>query len=98
MTVSNEMREQVRQRANFACEFCGVTETDTGGELTIDHFQPVRKGGDDSFENLLSVANDAINTNLIIGPAAPTNPCFGIRAANRLRNISSNWTMAHCIL
>ncbi len=34
------MRELVRQRAHFACEFCGVTETDVGGELTIDHFQP----------------------------------------------------------
>jgi len=43
----------VRQRAHFACEFCGVTETDTGGELTIDHFQPHTKGGTDAPENLL---------------------------------------------
>ena len=47
------MREEVRQRANLACEFCGVTETDTGGELTIDHFQPIAKGGDDNLDNLL---------------------------------------------
>ena len=53
MTISNEIRAQVRQRANFACEFCGITETDTGGELTIDHFQPIAKGGDDSVGNLL---------------------------------------------
>jgi hypothetical protein len=53
MTIPNEVREQVRQRANYACEFCGVTETDTGGELTIDHFQPIAKGGDDGLENLL---------------------------------------------
>lgn len=53
MTVTKEIREQVRQRANFACEFCGVTETDTGGELTIDHFQPLVKGGNDGLENLL---------------------------------------------
>jgi hypothetical protein len=43
----------VRQRAHFACEFCGVTETDTGGELTIDHFQPHTKEGTDAPENLL---------------------------------------------
>ena len=51
ITVSN--REFVRQRANFACEFCTVTETDSGGELTIDHFQPRAKGGDNHLDNLL---------------------------------------------
>ncbi len=40
-----DIRLTIRQQANFACEFCGVTETDTGGELTIDHFQPRAKGG-----------------------------------------------------
>lgn len=53
MSISDELREQVRQRANFACEFCGVTEMDTGGELTLDHYQPQAKGGQDSLDNLL---------------------------------------------
>ncbi|MBM3143680.1 MAG: HNH endonuclease [Chloroflexi bacterium] len=53
MTITAETREWVRQRANYACEFCGVTETDAGGELTIDHFRPITKGGDDGPENLL---------------------------------------------
>ena len=53
MTIAPEIREQVRQRANFACEFWGVTETDQGDKLTLDHFQPTAKGGDDSPENLL---------------------------------------------
>ena len=53
MKVAASVREQVRQRANLACEFCGVTETDTGGRLTIDHFQPKTKGGDDHLGNLL---------------------------------------------
>ena len=53
MTIPNEVREQVRQRANSACEFCGVTGTDTGGELTIDHFRPIAKGGDDGLDNLV---------------------------------------------
>jgi hypothetical protein len=43
----------VRKRAGFACEYCGVTETDAGGELTIDHFQPRACGGSDDSENLL---------------------------------------------
>jgi HNH endonuclease len=53
MNIPTDVRWAVRQRAHFACEFCGVTETDTGGELTIDHFQPHTTGGTDEPENLL---------------------------------------------
>jgi hypothetical protein len=53
MSVSKEIREFVRQRAGCACEFCGVSETDTGGELTLDHYHPQTKGGTDEKENLL---------------------------------------------
>ncbi len=53
MPVSASVRAQVRQRANFACEYCGVTETDAGGELTIDHIHPKSRGGDDALENLV---------------------------------------------
>lgn len=53
MTISAETRDYVRRRANFACEYCGVTETDTGGELTLDHYQPQAKGGTDDLHNLL---------------------------------------------
>jgi len=53
MTISTEARDAVRRRATFACEYCGVSETDTAGELTIDHYQPQTKGGTDDLENLL---------------------------------------------
>lgn len=52
MTISAAIREEVRRRAQQACEFCGVTETDTGGLLTVDHFQPTAKGGTDALGNL----------------------------------------------
>lgn len=48
-----EIREQVRIRANCACEFCGVKEIDIGNQLTIDHFQPKTKGGTDTLDNLI---------------------------------------------
>lgn len=48
-----KLRMQVRQRAGFACEFCGVTEANVGGQLTLDHFRPRSKGGTDTVENLL---------------------------------------------
>lgn len=38
MTIPAALRERVRQRADYACEFCGIGETDMGGRLTVDHF------------------------------------------------------------
>jgi 5-methylcytosine-specific restriction endonuclease McrA len=45
--------EEVRQRYGRRRGYCGVTETETGGELTVDHFRPVTAGGDDAAENLV---------------------------------------------
>jgi hypothetical protein len=45
--------QTVRTRYAFCCGYCGVSETDAGGELTVDHFRPVSAGGDDSDENLV---------------------------------------------
>lgn len=45
MTITADIRQQVRQRAGCACEFCGVTEESAASELTIDHYQPQAKGG-----------------------------------------------------
>ncbi len=53
MSIPEAVREQVRQRAGFACEYCGVTETDTAGQLTLDHFHPRARGGSDAPDNLL---------------------------------------------
>jgi hypothetical protein len=53
MSSATEQRAYVRQRAKFACEYCGVTETDVGGELTVDHIQPHAKGGTDDLDNLV---------------------------------------------
>ncbi len=53
MGVSTADRERVRERADHACEFCGVSEIDSAAELTIDHFQPRTKDGDDKLENLI---------------------------------------------
>lgn len=45
--------QEVRQRYQRCCGYCGVTETEGGGELTVDHFRPVSAGGDDREENLV---------------------------------------------
>lgn len=53
MKISRSFRQKIRERAGFSCEYCGVSETDSGGELTIDHFQPTSKGGSDEEDNLV---------------------------------------------
>lgn len=53
MSVSQTVRQSVRERAYFKCEFCGISETDSGGELTTDHFQPQSKDGSDQADNLV---------------------------------------------
>lgn len=53
MTITADTRLYVRHRANWACEYCGVTETDTAGELTVDHYQPQARGGTDEPSNLV---------------------------------------------
>lgn len=53
MSVSDATREFVRRRASYGCEYCGLREQDVSGHLTVDHFQPLSKGGSDSVENLV---------------------------------------------
>jgi uncharacterized protein (TIGR02646 family) len=47
------LRRQVRQRYGGRCGYCGVTELDSGAELTIDHFQPQIAWGTDALTNLV---------------------------------------------
>jgi hypothetical protein len=53
MSLPEATRQQVRERAWFACEYCSVSETDTAGKLTVDHFRPTITGGTESLDNLL---------------------------------------------
>lgn len=51
--MAHPRHQAVRQWFDYRCGYCGVSETDAGGELTVDHFQPVSAGGDDSDNNLV---------------------------------------------
>ena len=50
--VTDDLREQVRQRAGDRCEYCLSHQEYVMGRLQIDHIQPVAKGGATSEENL----------------------------------------------
>ena len=47
------LRQSVRVRHDFRCGYCGVSETNIGAEMTVDHFLPRIHGGEDSVGNLV---------------------------------------------
>ena len=51
--ISAELRRTVRTLYAFTCGYCGITETEVGAYLTIDHYQPVDAGGSDDVDNLV---------------------------------------------
>jgi hypothetical protein len=50
--ISQKLQDQVRQRANFLCEYCHSPEFLSTAPLTIDHLVPQSLGGADNIENL----------------------------------------------
>jgi len=74
MTIQPAVREQVRRRADYACEFCSVSETDAGGQLTLDHFQPTSRGGQDTLDNLLYCCVRCNQYKLDYWPTGPNDP------------------------
>lgn len=74
MRVGTTLREQVRRRADFACEYCGATETDTGGKLTIDHYRPQAQNGPDIPDNLLYSCHRCNQYKADYWPQSPDDP------------------------
>lgn len=52
MPISKSLRDRVRQRALFRCEYCHYSELLSTAPLSIDHLQPQSLGGSDDFDNL----------------------------------------------
>ena len=52
MTIPKEIRQQVRGRAKYLCEYCHSSEEASAARFEIDHIQPRSRGGTDTFENL----------------------------------------------
>src|SRR5438105_2241295 len=67
--MAHPRHEYVRDRYRRCCGYCGVTEEEAGGELTVDHFQPANADGDDSDDNLIY---SCFRCNLYKGDFFPT--------------------------
>lgn len=52
MAIRESVRQQVRKRANFLCEYCHSPERLSANRFTIDHLMPTSLGGSDEWINL----------------------------------------------
>jgi len=52
MAISATVRQQVRLRAKFLCEYCHSPEEVSAARFEIDHIQLRSRGGSDSLDNL----------------------------------------------
>ena len=83
--MAHPKHEQVRQRYNHRCGYCGVSEVDVGSELTVDHYQPLSADGDDSDDNLVYAC---MKCNQYKGDFFPTDDdlAYGRRVLHPLRD------------
>ena len=52
MPISNELKQAVRVRAQYLCEYCHSSERLSASRFTIDHVIPRSLGGSDEPDNL----------------------------------------------
>lgn len=58
MSVSTRTRFEVFKRDGFTCQYCGRHRDEDGVKLHIDHVIPVKEGGGDEIENLVTACQD----------------------------------------
>lgn len=86
--MAHPKHEQVRRRYAYRCGYCGVSEVDAGGDLTVDHYVPVARGGRDDDGNLVYAC---IRCNQYKGDFAPDadDLAHGRRVLHPLRDTLS---------
>ncbi|MDX2230180.1 MAG: HNH endonuclease signature motif containing protein [Leptolyngbyaceae cyanobacterium bins.349] len=52
MSINNELKQTIRERAKYLCEYCHSPERLSANRFTVDHVIPKSLGGSDEFDNL----------------------------------------------
>jgi HNH endonuclease len=85
--MTSAERAALRQRYNFRCGYCGVSETEVGAELTGDHFQPTSREGQDIPSNWVYccfACNSAKGDYWLPDSSQPPSIVAGLRQGFRL--------------
>ena len=52
MSINDDIKRAVRERANYLCEYCHSSERLSASRFTVDHLVPRSLGGSDAIDNL----------------------------------------------
>ncbi len=52
MAINDAVRQQIRERAGFVCEYCHSPERLSANRFTVEHLMPRSLGGSDDLINL----------------------------------------------
>lgn len=52
MPISDELKQDIRGRAKYVCEYCHSPEQLSANRFTVDHVIPKSLGGSDELDNL----------------------------------------------
>ena len=52
MSISNAVKQMVRERAQYLCEYCHSSERLGANRFTVEHVRPRSLGGSDDLDNL----------------------------------------------
>lgn len=87
--MAHPRQQEVQDRYHGCCGYCGVSDTNSAGALTVDHYLPVSAGGDDSDENLV-YACFRCNTFKAAFLPTPEDLAHGRRVLHPLRDEPAN--------
>ena len=52
MPINDDLKQAIRKRANYICEYCHSPEKLSANRFTVDHVIPKSLGGSDELDNL----------------------------------------------
>ncbi len=67
-------RQQLRERFDYRCGYCGTHEIEHGSLLEIDHFRPRTQGGSDRLDNLVYACTACNRAKAAYWPATTAPP------------------------
>ena len=89
--MAHPQHQTLRNLFQFRCGYCGTSEHQAGGELTVDHYQPLSAQGSDALEKLVYAC---FHCNLYKGDFWETSP--NRRILHPLRdNLDDHFVLNH---